>query len=170
MRTKVLLLVAGLFAVGSLLSPAGATAQDDLTKQLASVEKSLWKAWVEGDVAPFQEHLTADHINIGDWGMTTGKDAVLGIVAASPCDVTSYELDDWRAIRLSDDTAVLTFEAEQVADCNGTVIAQEVVASSVYVMQDGVWMNAMYHETPVGDEDEEEEDEDGEDEYDDDGR
>ena len=151
MRTKYLLLAAGLFAVGSLLAPASATAQDDLTKQLASIEQSLWKAWAEGDVGPFQKHLTVDHINIGDWGMTTGKEAVLGIVAAPPCDVTRYELDDWRAIRLSDDTAVLTFEAEQEVVCNGTTIASEAVASSVYVMQDGVWKNAVYHETPIDD-------------------
>ena len=177
MHTKYLLLAAGLFAVGSLVAPAGATAQDDLTKQLAGVEQRLWKGWAEGDATPLQHHATEGYISVGDWGMVVGRDAMIELTAAHLCDVKSYELDDWQLHRLSDETAVLTYEAEQDAVCDGTPVAPEVMVSAVYVLEDGEWKAGSYHETPIaednedaddeGEDDEEHEDEDHED---DDGR
>jgi hypothetical protein len=170
MHTKYLLLAAGLFAVGSLVAPAGATAQDDLTKQLAGVEQRLWKGWAEGDATPLRHHATANYITIGDWGMMVGRDANIQATAAHSCDVKSYELDDWQLHRLSDETAVLTYEAEQDAVCDGTPVAPEVMVSAVYVMEDGEWKAGSYHETPIAEDDEGgEPDEDDADDEDDDG-
>ena len=174
MRTKYLLLAAGLFAAGSLVAPAGATAQDDLTKQLVSIEKSLWKGWAEADAAPFQKHITANYVQIGDWGMMSGRDLIAEAIASGACDVKSYELDDWQVHRLSNSTAILTYEAEQDAVCDGTPKAAEVMASSAYVMEGGAWKAGSYHETPLVDDDEGDDDgdDDGDDEEheDDDGR
>lgn len=175
MRTKFLLLTAGLFAAGSLVVPAGATAQDDLTKQLASIEQSLWKGWANADATPLRHHATASYVAIGDWGVLAGRDANIenASAAAGYCDVESYELEDWQVHRVSDDTAILTYEAEQDAVCGGTRVAPELLVSSVYVMEDGEWKAASYHETPAADDDEEDDDEDdekGADGEDDDGR
>ncbi len=165
MRKTYLLLAAGLFAAGSLLAPADATAQDDLLKRLAGVEQRLWQGWAEADATPLRHHATADYITIGDWGMVIGRDANIEMAAVSDCDVKSYELDDWQLHRLSDKTAILTYEAEQDGECDGMKIAEDVLVSAVYVMDGGEWKAASYHETPVTDG---EEDDDG-DEEDDDG-
>ena len=172
MRTRFFLLAAGLFAAGSLVAPVGATAQDDLTKQLISIEKSLWKGWAEADAAPFEKHITANYVQIGDWGMVAGRDATIENIASGACTVKSYELDDWQVHRLSNTTAILTYEAEQDAVCDGTPSAAEVMASSVYVMEDGTWKAGSYHETPVADDDQDGADHDDDDEghEDDDGR
>lgn len=176
MRTKLLLLAAGLFAAGSLAAPAGATAQDDLTKQLVSIEKSLWKGWAEADAAPFRSHITANYVQIGDWGIVAGRDEIIENIASGACTVKSYELDDWQVHRLSNTTAILTYEAEQDAVCDGTPSAGEVMASSVYVMEGGAWKAGSYHETPVADDDEDDADHDDDDDdhdeehEDDDGR
>ena len=153
MRLKILVLVAALLAGISLAKPTSTFAQDDLTKHLAAIEQSLWEAWADAEPTPFERHLTVDHLNIGGWGIVAGRQAVVDVVAAAACDVTRFELDDWQAVRLSDDTAILTFEAEQEAVCGGVPSASEVVVSSVYVLRDGTWLNAMYHETPISDDD-----------------
>ena len=172
MRTRFLLLTAGLFAVGSLVVPADATAQDDLTKQLASIEQSLWKGWASADATPLRHHATASYVAIGDWGVLSGRDANIENASAGSCEVESYELDDWQVHRVADGTAILTYEAEQDATCEGTQVATEVMVSSVYVMEDGEWKAGSYHETPLADdgEDEDEDEKDDDDGEDDDGR
>lgn len=175
MRKKLMITAAGLLAGGMLLAPSPATAQDDLTKQLVSIEKSLWKGWAEADAAPFRSHITANYVQIGDWGMVAGRDAIIENIASGACTVKSYELDDWQVHRLSNTTAILTYEAEQDAVCDGTPSAGEVMASSVYVMEGGAWKAGSYHETPVADDDEDDadhddDDDDDEEHEDDDGR
>ncbi len=151
MFTKRLLLSAGLIAIAGVVGPDGALAQDDLTKQLAAIEQSLWKGWAEGDVTPFEKHLQANAVQIGAWGMAEGKEDLVAAIAAGGCTVEGYELEDWKVHRVSDDTAILTYEAEQKGACDGVELDPELYVSAVYVLENGAWKSASYQETPAAD-------------------
>lgn len=153
MHIRAVVLIAAVFAAASILAPPPAVAQDDLTKELASIEKSLWKGWAAGDVKPFETHLAENHVQVGPWGITEGKADVIADIAAGSCQVEGYEQSNWKAHRVSESTAILTYTAEQEAVCDGTRVPENIAASAVYVWEEDGWKSASYHETDVGDAD-----------------
>lgn len=140
-RTVVLVVLAALSATGM--------AQEDAKTQVISIEKSLWEAWKARDAQPFNMHLTDDSMNIGANGITVGKAKVVELITGGDCDIKSSSLSDWTLHQVSADTAILTYRASQEGTCGGEKIPAAVLASSVYVKQNGKWMAASYHETPV---------------------
>jgi hypothetical protein len=158
MHIRFAVLVAAVFAVLSMVAPPTAVAQDDLTKQLATIEKTLWKGWAQADVKPFETHLAVNAVQIGPWGITEGKADVIADVAAGSCKVEGYEQEDWKAHRVSESTAILTYTAEQHAVCDGEESPEHIAVSAVYVMENGEWKSASYHETDIGDDDDDDDD------------
>jgi uncharacterized protein (TIGR02246 family) len=133
-----------------LLIPAAASTQDELTTTLSDIEESLWQGWADHDGAAFREHIVDNHLQINAEGVLwSGKQEVIQGIEENDCDVKGFSLSDWVVHRVSDDTAILTYRGTQDAVCNGEKIPEHVVASAVYVRQDGRWMSASYHETPA---------------------
>jgi hypothetical protein len=153
MKSKIIILVAGFLAAVGFTAPKQAVAQDELTKELATIETALWKAWKEGDAAPFQEHLAATTMQIGEWGMSDDRAMIIANASAGVCDVGEYEFEDWKVHRVSEDVAILTYEAEQDASCEGEALAKEILVSSTYVREGGAWKVASYQETAAGSDD-----------------
>ena len=125
------------------------SAQESLDAKLATIEKSLWEGWKNGDAKPFETGLTADSINITATGITMGKAQIIKDITSGDCKVASYSLADVKAHQLTKDSAMLTYKASQDAVCRGKKIPDEVYVSAVYVNQNGAWKAASYHETPV---------------------
>lgn len=143
LSTVVLVLSAAVLSGGPLL------AQEDAKAQIISIEETLWKAWKNQDTQPFEMHLSDDTVNINAGGITSGKAQVIQSVAGGTCDVKSYSLSDWKVHQLTEDTAILTYRAQQSGTCDGEPIPAAVYASSVYLKKGGKWLAASYHETPV---------------------
>jgi len=153
MHIRFVVLLAATFAALSMLAPPTAVAQDDLTVKLAEIEKSLWKGWAANDPTPFEEHMVENALQIGGWGVYAGKAGIVANIASGDCDVRSFEQDEFQAHMVGPNTAILTYEAEQDAVCDGTKLPKEVVAGAVYVMIDGEWKHASYQESLERDDD-----------------
>ena len=158
MHIRAAVLVAAAFAALSILAPPTAVAQDDLTKELATIEKALWKGWAAADVKPFEMHLAENAVQIGPWGITEGKADVIADIASGECQVEGYEQEQWKAHRVSESTAILTYTAEQDAVCDGEKVPENIAVSAVYVWEEDGWKSASYHETDIGDDDDEDDD------------
>jgi hypothetical protein len=130
-----------------LLATAPAVAGDDADSKLIATEKSLWEAWKNQDAGPFDTHLVDAAVTITPGGMTTGKAAVIKELAGGTCDVESYSLANFKVHHVGKGVAILTYEASQDAVCDGNKIPAKVIASSVYVNQEGKWLSASYHES-----------------------
>jgi hypothetical protein len=63
--------------------------------------------------------------------------------------VRSYGLDRFVVTTLSETTAVVTYHAEQDTLCGGQRVPSPAWVSSLYVLRDGRWQNAVYQQTPV---------------------
>lgn len=153
MRTRSLI-IAALLASVFVFAPRALSAQemaqgDDLTMKLASIEKSLWAGWENADAAPFEKNLVDDAISVGSWGVQSGKAEVIAEVADGGCEVAGYSFSDWKAHKVGEGTAILTYSATQDAVCDGEAVPASIVVSSTYVMHGDHWMSASYHETPV---------------------
>ena len=150
MRTRSVI-TAALAAAVFLVAPRAVAAQDkgdELTMKLASIEESLWVGWQNDDPAPFENNLVDGAVSIGPWGISS-KAETMADVANGNCDVAGFTLSDWKARKVGEGTAVLTYKATQEAMCDGEAVPTNIVVSSTYVMHGGYWMSASYQETPV---------------------
>jgi hypothetical protein len=127
-----------------------ARAQSDLQATLVEIERSLWEAWKNGEWDVFRGHMVEAAVNNGAGGVMAPRDAMIQSMQAEPCEVASYALSDFQVHRVASGTAILTYRAEQAGTCGGETLRSPVWSSSVFVNQDGRWMNALYQETPIG--------------------
>jgi hypothetical protein len=149
MRTRLLISGSAALALALLLVPEGLAPQEDLVATLSAIEESLWEGWKNEDAAPFRQHLVDNFVSIGRNGWVPGKQELIGFVEQGGCDVKGASFSDWAVHRVSEDTAIITYRAVQDAICEGVKIPENVIASAVYVRQNGTWMCAAYHETPA---------------------
>lgn len=150
MKSRVLLLVAVLALLVSGVAPIStAWAGDDVSAHLTSIEKSLWEAWKNHDLAPFKENLAEGTLNVTATGIEAGKPEILKSIAAGDCDIKGYSLSDIKVHRFGDHTAVLTYHASQDGVCGGKKLPPALNVTSLYVKEGDKWHAACYHETPV---------------------
>lgn len=152
MRNRVLVSCVALLVGALVAAPGSLLAQDDLTKSLASIEKSLWQGWADHDIAPFEANLAANSVQIGGWGMVSGKEAIVEGIGSGDCEVEGFSFSDWKAHEVNDHTAILTYTANQNAVCGGQKSPEKVYVSAVYVHEGDQWLSASYHETPAAEE------------------
>ena len=129
--------------------PSAAHAQDDLTHQLEHIERALWHGWATHDTDAFDRHLIENAVQVGPWGIATGKEAIKQLVSEHGCTLEDVQFSDWAAHEISDDATILTYAAMQKGSCDGEALPARILASAVYVRHKDHWMSASYHETPV---------------------
>ena len=120
---------------------------ETLQDTLEDLERKSWVAWQGHDAKYFEQFLSEDHIEMGGFGPSTKAVVVSGVVGGG-CVVKSYEVDHFKATRFDAHTAVLTYHAAQDTRCGGSPVPSPVWATSVYVLRDGRWQNAVYGQTP----------------------
>jgi hypothetical protein len=118
-----------------------------LTKQLSELETKFWEAWKNKDPKPFDAHLTANSVMVGEQGLASKAD-IAKEIAAAPCDVKSYTLSDWKLTRLGAATALLIYKGSAEGTCGGQPIPT-TWSSTVWVRRRGGWQAAFHQETPL---------------------
>jgi hypothetical protein len=120
----------------------------DVKTALIGLEVKSWTAWKARDGKFFDGFLSDDHVEVGYGGVIGKRDVVDG-VASPQCSVESYSLSDMQFTRISQDTAVLVYRAEQKTLCGGVAVPSPVWATSVYAHRAGKWLNVVYVHTPA---------------------
>lgn len=124
-----------------------ATAHPDSLEQiLTAAERKSWVAWQKRDGKFFQSFLSDDHIEVGTTGLAT-KAQVVAFVGSPACLVKSYSVGQFHLTRFDDNTALLTYRAEQSTMCGKTAAPSPAWVSSLFVRRNGKWMNALYQQT-----------------------
>ena len=141
-------LVLGIAAM--LLVPAVADAKPaTLEMQLIAREKASWVAWQKQDVAFWQRHLSADHVEIDGPQGPKDRDYVLHGVANRPCAVSSYNLDNFSFRPLGADAGMLVYRAEQQLACGDKHILNTGWVTSLYARRNGKWENVLFEHYAV---------------------
>src|SRR5436305_10912653 len=105
--------------------PFAAHAADPVEDQLIAIEKASWVAWKAHDSKFYETFLSDDHLEIHGMGVG-GKAGVVTLVASGACTVESYTVDHWEFRRLSADSALLNYRAEQKTTCAGVSVPSPV--------------------------------------------
>lgn len=120
---------------------------ENTTKEtLINLEKQSWEAWKKRDGKFFEGFLSDDHVEVGFSG-PANKATVIAGVASPVCVVKSYLVDTFKLTMLDENTALLTYHAEQDTTCNGVAVPAPAWASSLYVRRGDRWLNAFYQQT-----------------------
>lgn len=123
--------------------------EDNLVKEtLINLEKRAWQARKDKDDKHLYILTTKDAINVGEFGVAN-QSAILKSVARPKCEIKGYKIEDVSVTIFNANTALLTYKAEQERVCESVVALSSIWASSVYLKQNGKWLNAFYQETPA---------------------
>ena len=118
-----------------------------LQKQLVDMETALWNAWKSKDPKPFETHLAADSVMVGEQGVS-GKGTVAKDITSMPCEVKSFTLSDWKLTKYGANYALLTYKGAADGTCMGQPIPT-TWSSSLWVKRKGAWQAAFHQETPA---------------------
>ncbi|MEO7039405.1 MAG: nuclear transport factor 2 family protein [Gemmatimonadaceae bacterium] len=119
---------------------------DSLNATLTTLERQSWVAWQNHDGGFFRAFLSDDHVEVGTTGIAT-KAQVVAYVSSGACIVNSYTVGHFRATRIDDNTALLTYRAEQQTTCGNAAVPSPTWVSSLFVHRDGRWLNVLYQHT-----------------------
>jgi hypothetical protein len=119
---------------------------DSLEQTLEAAERESWVAWQHHDGKFFASFLSDDHVEVGTTGLAT-KAQVVAFVASGACTVKSYTVDHFQVTRFDDNTALLTYRAEQDTMCGKSAVPSPAWVSSLFVRRNGKWVNALYQHT-----------------------
>ena len=137
-------------AVATLVATAPASAKPSaLETQLIAREKQSWAAWQSKDVAFWQRHLSADHVEIDGPDGPQGRDYVLKGVAARICSIPSYQLDHFTFRQLGTDAGMLVYRARQEFACGDKHIPNTGWVTSLYRRSNGRWDNVLFEHLAV---------------------
>jgi len=118
-----------------------------LQKQIVDMETALWNGWKNKDPKPFEAHLAADTVMVGEQGVS-GKATISKDITSMPCDVKSFTLSDWKLTKFGANHALITYKGAADGTCMGQPIPT-TWASSLWVKRKGTWQAAFHQETPM---------------------
>jgi 2-iminobutanoate/2-iminopropanoate deaminase len=95
----------------------------------------------------FQENTAEDLVQVTSDGVFTKADVIKAL--PTDCDVKSVSIDNFKFVMLGEDAALLNYTATQDGVCGGKKIAPQVRATVNYVRRGDKWLEAIYMETPV---------------------
>ena len=119
--------------------------QAQLLKELSEMETALWNAWKAKDPKPFETHLSADSVLVGEGGVSAKKNIPSEITNA-PCEVKSFTLSDWKLTKYGTNYALITYKGVAEGTCGGQPIPT-TWASSLWVKRKDTWQAAFHQET-----------------------
>ena len=126
--------------------PKPAMSKKQIQQSLIATEKKLWEAWKNKDPKPFKAWVAADAVGIGDRGVQ-GKADLLKEIAAGGCEVSSFDLSEFKLTMIDSNAAVLTYKGTADGTCGGEPI-KPAWASSTFVRRGGKWL-AIAHQAPI---------------------
>lgn len=118
-----------------------------LEAKIIALEKSGWNAWKNKDAEWFKANTTGEFLSINSDGISDKAQ----VVKSTPvdCNVTSFSLNNFKFIMLSEQVVLLTYIAIQDGECGGKKLTSKIRISVNYVKRNGKWLEALYMETPI---------------------
>jgi hypothetical protein len=115
-----------------------------LQKDLAANETALWNGFKNKDMKPFDEHLGNDAIVVDSSGVMSKTTLPEGL---KMCNIKSFSLSEWKLVKPTTTTALLTYKGTQEGTCGGAPVPSAVWASSLWVKRKDVWVAVFHQET-----------------------
>jgi hypothetical protein len=120
----------------------------NIEQTLLSLEDEMWRANREGDGSFYERVVRDDALVVSRYGVATKAEIVPGI-AKNENPYIRTELSDQKVVRITADSALVTYKAAVTALVNGSETAFQVLATSVYARADDEWRNVFHQQTAL---------------------
>lgn len=117
-------------------------------ENVTALERQSWVAWQGHDRDFFARVLADDHVDVGTRGVADKASVIAGVVSPA-CTVKSYALGDLKFTRLTADSAMIVYRAQQDTTCGSVRVPSPTWVTSVYVNRKGQWLNTSFQQTPI---------------------
>jgi ketosteroid isomerase-like protein len=120
-----------------------------VSEEPAELEELLWKANREGDAAFYDERLSAGAVVVSKYG-TMDKAATVAVIGANRNPYVSTDRSEQRVLQIDDDTAVVTYRVDVVAQVAGAEVQLPSYASTVWHREpSGQWQVVLHQQTAL---------------------
>jgi hypothetical protein len=135
-----------ILAVTLFLSTASfaQTSSDALQDDLLKVSNAVWTAVEQQNMAAMQTLTTPDFVFVGTQGILSGPE--LG-KALQGCKLSSFKLTSPQLRKLSSNSAVLVYRADEDFACNGKPLEPVLLVSDTFIRKQGKWLTVVHSET-----------------------
>ena len=116
-----------------------------IEKTLLDLEDEMWRANREGDGSFYERVLRDDALVVSKWGVAP-KAAILPGVSKNDNAYVKTELSDRKVLRITDDSALVTYKAE-VTNAEGVTF--EAFATSVYAREGDQWRSVFHQQSAL---------------------
>jgi len=145
---RIVLAVTTVLAAPAALLAAAPADDKSVADILMALEHQSWVAWKAQDAKFFEGFLSEDHVELWPQGPADKAGVVRGVAQAG-CKVESNSITRFHFTRLSQDSALLVYRAEQETTCGGAAVPSPTWATSVYALRGGQWKNVLYQQLPA---------------------
>jgi hypothetical protein len=126
-----------------------ATAQDDaLFNEIMRAYEAINTAYNHNDTATIETLVTPDHVSI-----TAYYDGAMGLTEQLAVDdqliIDEHSMEEIVISRLTDDLALQRYVSVRSGSFRGEPLAERVYITILWKLEDGVWRDRLYQETPL---------------------
>lgn len=147
MNKAVLFLLSTLLMINVVSAQEANSKDEKLKAAIIALDIDAWNNWKNKDVAAFRAGTIDEFVSISSDGISTKEEMIA--TAFVDCNVKSFSLHDIKFVKLNKKTVLLTYSAKQDAECDGTKLSPDVLATVTYVKRGGKWLEAIYMETGI---------------------
>ena len=122
---------------------------EDITQTLIDIANNVWDATIKGDAAFYRNFLIEEAVRINGSGVADKQALIKQLEQPAAVSVTKVAMKNTKAIRLTADSALLTYEATINVTRNGAEIVLSDYITTVFVKRDGEWKGALQQHTPI---------------------
>jgi uncharacterized protein (TIGR02246 family) len=111
-------------------------------------EEQMWRANREGDGDFYEKNLREDALVVSKYGVIDKKTGI-PVIRANRNPYTKTILSNQKVISLTEDSALVTYKCDITARTEAGEIEFSVLATSVYVREDGQWLITLHQQTAL---------------------
>lgn len=136
------------FSLIALSLPLVAAADDaPAAKEVEKALRRLNDAFVSRDADVLKKLMTEDHVSITSYAGKEGRDKQ--IAALPKFKIEKYSTEGMKSQAVTKDSVLLTYVVKYKGTYSGKALPARALASSLWVLREGHWREALYQETPV---------------------
>ncbi|GAB3827835.1 nuclear transport factor 2 family protein [Dactylosporangium cerinum] len=116
--------------------------------ELEQLEEEMWRANREGDGSFYDRVVRDDALVVSKYGVA-GKADIVPTITKNENPFLKTTLADLKVLRISDDSALVTYKATVTALISAAERTFQVLATSVYTRDGDEWRSVFHQQTEV---------------------
>jgi hypothetical protein len=120
----------------------------DIEQTLLDLEDEMWRANREGDGAFYDRMVRDDGLVVSRYGVAT-KAEIVPVVTKNENPFIRTDLSDRKVLRITPDSALVTYKAAVTALIDGSEVEFQVLATSVYAREGDGWRSVFHQQTQL---------------------